>query len=162
MGGALILTLVLKAASFAEGQPIPKEHTCDGADRSPRIDVVDQLPAGTQSWALIVDDPDAPGGTFVHWVIWNLPMKLRTIPDGVPREVLQLPDRSMQGKNGFGNVGWNGPCPPPGAPHRYRFRVFAVDSRLDLPARALASDLERAVKGHLTGQGTLTGTYGRK
>jgi Raf kinase inhibitor-like YbhB/YbcL family protein len=156
---ALLLQLVLRSSAFSEGAPIPKEHTCDGADRSPAVEI-SELPPATQSWALIVDDPDAPGGTFVHWVIWNLPARLRSLPAGVPKEVLDLPDGSRQGKSDFGKVGYNGPCPPRGKPHHYRFRAFVLDGKLALPPRSSAGDLERAVKGHLLGEATLTGTFG--
>jgi Raf kinase inhibitor-like YbhB/YbcL family protein len=159
MTSLLVLQLVVKSAAFASGAPIPKANSCDGEDKSPPIQIESEVPAGTQSWALIVDDPDAPNGIFVHWVIWNLPARLRSIPEGVQRDVLKLPDGSMQGKNDFGNVGWNGPCPPRGKPHHYRFRAYAVDGKLALPARSSAGDLERAIKGHIVGEGTLIGTY---
>ena len=157
----LVLTLVLKSAGFAAHQPIPKPFTCQGTDKSPQLQIDSQMPAGTQSWALIVDDPDAPGGTFTHWVIWNLPARLRSLPEGVQSEVLELPDGSRQGKNDFGKVGYSGPCPPPGKPHHYRFRVFTLDGKLALPPRSSASDLERAIKGHITGEGTLEATFQR-
>jgi Raf kinase inhibitor-like YbhB/YbcL family protein len=161
MTALLVLQLVVKSAAFSPNAAIQKDYTCQGADRSPAIQIDSEMPAGTQSWALIVDDPDAPNGTFVHWVIWNLPPKLRSIGENAPREVLKLPDGSMQGKNDFGNVGYNGPCPPPGKVHHYRFRVFTLDGRLALPARSSASDLERAIKGHITGEGTAVGTFQR-
>jgi Raf kinase inhibitor-like YbhB/YbcL family protein len=161
MTAILVLQLVVKSAAFGNGAEIPKEFTCSGADKSPAVEIGSEMPAGTQSWALIVDDPDAPSGVFVHWVIWNLPARLRSIPEGAPRETLKLADGSMQGKNDFGKVGWGGPCPPPGKPHHYRFRVFALDGKLALPARSSAGDLERAIMGHVTGQGTLTGTFQR-
>jgi Raf kinase inhibitor-like YbhB/YbcL family protein len=160
MSAFMVLTLVLKSAAFADGAPIPKDHSCQGADQSPALEI-SEIPAGTQSFAVIVDDPDAPGGTFVHFVLWNLPPRLRAIPAGLPRDTLKLADGSQQGKNDFGNVGWNGPCPPPGKVHHYRFRVFALDGKLALPPRASAGDLERAIKGHITGEGTLTGTFQR-
>jgi Raf kinase inhibitor-like YbhB/YbcL family protein len=161
MTSLLVLQLVVKSGAFAAGAPVPKVYTCDGGDKSPAVMIDSEIPAGTQSWALIVDDPDAPSGTFVHWVLWNLPPRLRTIPEGIQREVLKLPDGSQQGKNDFGNVGWNGPCPPPGKVHHYRFRVFTLDGKLALPARSSAADLERAIKGHITGEGVLTGTFQR-
>jgi hypothetical protein len=157
---ALVLSLVIKSAAFSAGQPIPKPFTCDGKDQSPRLDV-EGIPTYAQSWAVIVDDPDAPGGTFVHWVIWNLPARFRGVGPGVPAEVPELPDRSRQGKNSFGKIGYSGPCPPPGKPHHYRFRVFALDGKVSLPPGASADDLERAMRGHIVAQGTLTGTYAR-
>jgi Raf kinase inhibitor-like YbhB/YbcL family protein len=160
MSAMLVLTLVVKAAAFGDGKAIPREYTCQGADRSPEI-LLENVPPAAQSWALVVDDPDAPGGTFVHWVIWNLPGKLHALPAGAPPEVLDLPDGSRQGKNDFGKVGWGGPCPPPGKVHHYRFHAFALDGKLALPERASATDLERAVRGHVLAEGTLTGTYRR-
>ncbi|HZS37654.1 MAG TPA: YbhB/YbcL family Raf kinase inhibitor-like protein [Polyangia bacterium] len=156
----LVLALVVKSAAFEADQPIPKPFTCEGADQSPRVDVGD-LPPQAQTWAMIVDDPDAPRGTFTHWVIWNLPIKFHGVGPGVPKETPELPDGSRQGKNGFGKFGWNGPCPPPGKTHHYRFRVFALDGKMALPAGSGASDLERAIKGHVVAEGTLVGTYQR-
>ena len=150
----------ITSQAFTDGGTIPDKYSKYGENRIPPIHF-EEVPSKARSLALIVDDPDAPNGTFVHWVIWNLPTRLRSIPEGVPRDVLKLPDGSQQGKNDFGNVGWNGPCPPPGKPHHYRFRVFAVDGKLALPARSSAGDLERAVKGHITGEGTLVGTFQR-
>ena len=155
----MVLTLAVKSASFGEGQPVPKAFTCDGKDGSPRVDVED-LPPIAASWALIVDDPDAPGGTFVHWVIWNLPEKFHGVGPDVP-QIPDLPDGSRQGKNGFKRLGYNGPCPPPGKLHHYRFRVFALDGKLNLPMGSSAGDLERAIRGHVLAEGTLVGTYRR-
>jgi Raf kinase inhibitor-like YbhB/YbcL family protein len=122
---------------------------------------VSELPPTARSWALIVDDPDAPGGTFVHWVVFNLPPTQRSLGAAVPRDQPQLADGAQQGRNDFGKVGYGGPCPPPGKPHHYRFRAFALDGKVQLPARASAGDLERAIKGHVLAEGTLVGTYGR-
>jgi Raf kinase inhibitor-like YbhB/YbcL family protein len=155
----LLLQLVVKSAAFSSGAAIPKANSCDGVDKSPAIQIDSEIPAGTQSLALIVDDPDAPNGRFVHWVLWNLSPRIRSIPEGIEREALKLPDGSMQGKNDFGNVGWNGPCPPPGKLHHYRFKVYALDGKLTLPARSSAGDVERAIKGHITAEGTLIGTF---
>src|SRR5437868_954577 len=116
MTALFVLSIVLRSAAFGDGQPIPKLYTCDGGDKSPPLEL-GEMPAGAQSWAVIVDDPDAPGGTFVHWVIWDLPKLIRTLPPDAPKEQLQLADRSHQGKNDFGKVGYGGPCPPPGKPH---------------------------------------------
>ena len=147
----LVLSLVVKSSAFSGGQPIPKEHSCQGENTPPPLEV--ELPSGAQSWAMIVDDPDAPSGTFTHWTIWNLPAKQKTLG--------AIPAEAKQGKNDFGKSGWGGPCPPPGKPHHYRFRVFALDGKLDLAPGASPSDLERAMKGHVVGEGTLVGTYRR-
>ncbi len=155
----MVLTLVVKSASFGEGQPIPKPLTCDGKDEAPRLDV-QEMPPNAVSWVLIVDDPDAPGGTFVHWVIWNLPEKFHGVGPAVP-QLPDLPDGSRQGKNGFKKLGYNGPCPPPGKLHHYRFRVFALDGKIGLTMGSNAGDLERAIRGHVLAEGTLTGTYQR-
>jgi Raf kinase inhibitor-like YbhB/YbcL family protein len=148
----LVLSLVVKSSAFAPNQPIPKEHSCQGKDTPPPLEV--DLPPTAQSWAMIVDDPDASSGTFVHWTVWNLPAKEKTLG-------AKIPDGARQGKNDFGKTGWGGPCPPPGKPHHYRFRVFALDGKIDLAAGSSASDLEHAVKGHVVGEGTLVGTYQR-
>jgi Raf kinase inhibitor-like YbhB/YbcL family protein len=157
----LVLTLVVKSASFQNGEAIPKQYTCDGANEVPRIEVSD-MPLTTVSWALVVDDPDAPSGTFTHWVIWNMPARFRFIGGAGTQNLPQLPGGVRQGKNDFGKFGWSGPCPPPGKLHHYRFRVFALDGPLALPASASSSDLERAVKGfHTLAEGSLVGTYSR-
>src|SRR4051794_17594814 len=156
----LVLSLVVKSLAFAPDQPIPKPFTCDGKDESPRLDL-EGLPDTAHSWAVIVDDPDAPAGTWVHWVIWNLPAKLHGVGPAVPKNP-ELVDGSRQGKNSFKNTGYNGPCPPPGKPHHYRFHVYALDGVLALPASASASDLERAMKGHVVAEGVLVGSYARQ
>jgi Raf kinase inhibitor-like YbhB/YbcL family protein len=155
----MVLSLVVKSAAFADGQAIPKEYTCEGKDEAPRIEI-EGMPPIAKSWALIVDDPDAPSGTFVHWVIWNLPEKFHTVGPSVPK-IGELPDGARQGKNDFRKLGWNGPCPPPGKLHHYHFRVFALDGKLALPVGALASDVERAVRGHVLAEGQLVGTFQR-
>jgi Raf kinase inhibitor-like YbhB/YbcL family protein len=157
---ALVLSLVVQSAAFSDGRPIPKQFTCDGSDQSPRVDI-GEMPPSAVTWALIVDDPDAPGGTFVHWAIWNLPAKLHGVGPDVPAVRVDAPDGSRQGKNGFGKLGWGGPCPPKGKPHHYRFRAFALDGKLTLAAGASAEDVERAMKGHVLAEGTLVGTYQR-
>jgi Raf kinase inhibitor-like YbhB/YbcL family protein len=156
----LVLTLVVKTTAFQPDQAIPKVHTCDGKDEPPRIDIVD-MPTIAPTWALVVDDPDAPSGTFTHWIIWNMPGKFHSIGGaGTPR-LPELPGGVKQGKNDFGKFGWNGPCPPPGKVHHYRFRVWALDGVLALPAGAGAGDLERAIRGHVLAEGQMVGTYSR-
>jgi Raf kinase inhibitor-like YbhB/YbcL family protein len=155
----LVLTLVVKSASFGPDQPIPQVNTCDGKDVPPTIEVSD-VPTIARSWALVVDDPDAPGGTFVHWVVFNLPQTMRVLQVSKDQqEMPKLVSGAKQGKNDFGRWGWSGPCPPPGRVHHYRFRVWALDGMLGLPPGAAASDVERAVRGHVLAEGTLTGTY---
>ena len=154
-----IQQISISSDAFNDSTSIPVEHTCDGEDRSPPLSW-NTVPAGTQSIALIVDDPDAPGKTWVHWVIYNLPANTTGLPGAVPKNKT-LDDGSLQGKNDFGRIGYNGPCPPPGKPHRYFFRVYALDTALSLKSGATKSQLESAMSGHILAQGEMVGKYGR-
>ena len=149
----------LSSTAFAAGATIPRQHTCDGPDLSPPLAWAGQ-PDGTQSLALIVDDPDAPAGTWVHWVLFNLPSATRQLPQDVPR-VQNLPDGSKQGKNDFERIGYGGPCPPPGPAHRYFFRLYALDAMLDLAPGSTRAELDQAMAGHIVAETTVIGTYGR-
>ncbi len=151
--------LELKTTAFQPGGGIPKQFTCDGADASPALSWTDP-PAGTESFALIVDNPDAPVGTFVHWVVYNLPSSTRQLPDRVPGHG-EIRGGGLQGVNDFPKTGYGGPCPPPGKPHRYFFRLYALDSKLSLRAGAHRAEVDGAMKGHVLAQGELMGTYGR-
>jgi len=150
---------MIESAAFAQGGTIPRAHTCTGADTSPPMSWKG-VPASAKAIAMVVDDPDAPSGTWVHWVIFDVPADLTRLDEGVPKTA-DLPSRARQGVNDFGRLGYNGPCPPPGPPHHYHFRMFALDSRLDLPANATAAQLEAAIKGHVVATGELVGTFGR-
>ncbi|MCK4937147.1 MAG: YbhB/YbcL family Raf kinase inhibitor-like protein [Methanosarcinales archaeon] len=145
--------------TFNNGSSIPVEYTCDGSDVSPGLSL-DGIPTGSQSIALIMDDPDAPGTTFVHWMTYNIPANSTGLPAGVPNDN-NLDDGSLQGKNDFGKIGYNGSCPPPGKPHRYFFKVYALDTVLDLKSGATKSQLEAAMSGHILAQGEMVGKYGR-
>jgi len=148
------VTFTLTSPSFAEGALIPAEHTCDGADRSPVLRWEGAPDA--RSFALIADDPDAPGGTFTHWVLFDIPGAQRELPAGLAGTP------GVAGRNDFGKAGYGGPCPPPGAPHRYNFTLFALDiAALGLPANAPRRDVEAAMRGHIVGQARLMGRYGR-
>jgi Raf kinase inhibitor-like YbhB/YbcL family protein len=149
----------LTSAAFGHGSRIPGVNTCEGEDTSPPLKWT-APPGGTQSLALVCDDPDAPRGTWVHWVLYNLPKETVELNPGVPA-VPELPSGARQGRNDSGGVGYMGPCPPPGKPHRYFFRLYALDISLSLPAGASKADLERAMDQHILGQGTLMGTYER-
>jgi hypothetical protein len=149
----------LTTSSFTAGGNIPKQFTCEGEDISPSL-VWTEPPPGTQSFALIMDDPDAPMGTFVHWVAYNLPATTRQLPDRVPRND-DLAGGGLQGRNDFGRTGYGGPCPPPGKPHRYFFKLYALDSKLNLQSRIRKKDLEQAMKGHVLAEAQLMGRYGR-
>lgn len=151
----------LSSGAFRDGDEIPSVHTCEGKDTSPPLSIKN-VPQGTKSLALIVDDPDAPGGTFVHWVIWNIPPDTGSIPEGVqPAKTLSSLGGAKQGMNDFGKLGYRGPCPPHGPPHRYFFKLYALDTTVDLEPGASKAELERAMQGHVLAQATLTGRYSR-
>lgn len=149
--------LQLTSPSFANGQ-IPAKFTCDGSDTSPQLEWA-APPSATQSFALTVVDHDAPMGSFVHWVLYDLPPETRGLPEGVPKQK-QLADGSKQGENDFDKVGYGGPCPPSGT-HRYTFSLYALDSKMNLPPRASRSDVEHALKGHVLAYGQLVARYHR-
>lgn len=149
----------LTSTAFLPGKPIPADYSCDGADRSPAL-AWSELPADTRSFALVVDDPDAPRGTWVHWVLFNLPADAVELAPGVPRSP-ELPSGARQGVNDAGDVGYGGPCPPRGKPHRYFFRLHALDCTLNLRPGVNRSDLDKAMAGHILAEATLMGTYQR-
>jgi hypothetical protein len=149
----------LKSSAFEAGGIIPKKHTCDGPDVSPPLSWSD-VPGGAKSLALIADDPDAPMGTWVHWVAWNIPPNARGLEEGVPKKD-SLPNGMKQGTTDFRSIGYGGPCPPSGT-HRYFFKLYALDASLNLPPSTTKKDLERAMQGHLLQQVALMGKYARK
>jgi Raf kinase inhibitor-like YbhB/YbcL family protein len=151
--------LELKTSAFLPGGNIPKQFTCSGADVSPAL-TWSNPPTRTRSLALIMDDPDAPVGTFVHWVVFNLPASARQLPAGVPGNN-EIPGGGKPGVNDFPKIGYGGPCPPPGKPHRYFFRLYALDSQLDLNGTVRRKDVDQAMKGHVLAHGELMGLYGR-
>ncbi len=153
------MSLKLTTTAFQPGGIIPKKFTCDGADVSPALAWSD-LPAGTQSVALIMDDPDAPVGTWVHWVLYDLPPSARELPEGVPKQE-DLSSSARQGRNDFRKIGYGGPCPPRGPAHRYFFKLYALDAKTKLKAGATKADLERAMQGHIVAQAELIGRYQR-
>jgi Raf kinase inhibitor-like YbhB/YbcL family protein len=155
--GGASTTFALTSPAFAAGAEIPRQYTCKGADTSPAL-AWSGAPANTASFALIVDDPDAPHGTWVHWVLWNLPASVHSLPEGLPKRD-QLDDGSRQGRNSNQKVGYSGPCPPSGQTHRYFFRLYALDGKLDLAAGAGRSDLDTAMKGHVLAQTEYMGTF---
>jgi Raf kinase inhibitor-like YbhB/YbcL family protein len=159
MRGGNAMSLALTTTAFTNGGAIAKKYTCDGADLSPALNW-SGVPAGAQSLALITDDPDAPMGTWTHWIIWNIPASATALPEGVPASDV-LDNGARQGRNDFRRIGYGGPCPPPGRPHRYFFRLYALDTRLDLKAGSARSQLEAAMKSHVLSQAELMGTYGR-
>jgi Raf kinase inhibitor-like YbhB/YbcL family protein len=158
----VIVALTLTSGAFAAGSGIPSKHTCDGADVSPSLSW-SGAPAGTVAFALIADDPDAPAGTWVHWVLFNLPGNLTGLPEGVSKTD-QLVDfgGTLQGRNDFRRIGYGGPCPPPGKPHRYFFKLYALNAALPLKAGATKQEVERAMRGHVLAETSLMGTYARQ
>jgi Raf kinase inhibitor-like YbhB/YbcL family protein len=149
----------LTSGAFEPGRSIPTRLSCEGADASPDLRWTDP-PAGTKSLALIVEDPDAPGGKFIHWVAFNLPATERQLAGGI-KPSGPPPNGMLQGRNDFGKLGYGGPCPPKGQIHRYYFRLFALDGNVALQAGASAEELRAAMQGHLLGEAELMGTFKR-
>jgi Raf kinase inhibitor-like YbhB/YbcL family protein len=154
------MNLNLTSTAFENGQPIPKRYTGDAEDISPSLTWSDP-PKETKSCVLICDDPDAPGGTWVHWVLFNLPADLRDLAEAVPASAT-LSNAAKHGTNDFGNLGYGGPAPPPGKPHRYFFKLYALDRTLDLAAGATKDQVLAACKGHILAEAQLMGTYQRR
>ena len=153
------MTLSLSSSVFQDGDSIPTRYTCDGQDVSPPL-AWGEPPAGTQSFALILDDPDAPGGVFTHWLVFNLPADSRELAEAVPAQN-ELPTGALQGKNDFGTIGYRGPCPPSGSTHHYRFTIYALDQPLDLKAGISRAQVIDAITGHILAWGQLVGMYQR-
>jgi len=153
------MALQLTSSAFNEGGTIPTKHTCSGEDISPPLSWSD-APAGTKSFALIVDDPDAPVGVWVHWVLFNIPPDRVSLPGGIVKAET-APGFGIQGKNDFRRLGYGGPCPPPGKPHRYFFKLYALDTILNLNPGCSKAEVERAIQGHILAQAQLMGKFGR-
>jgi len=153
------MNLKIYSSAFEDGGMIPSKYTCDGADISPPL-AWSGLPEGTKSIAIINDDPDAPMGTWVHWVIYNIPPTAQGLGEDIKR-VEKLPDGTLQGKNSWGRIGYGGPCPP-GGTHRYFFKIYALDKMLNLKAGATKEELLTAMKGHILAQAQFYGKYSRK
>ncbi len=152
------MDIKVTSSAFKNEGLIPAKFTCDDEDVSPPLQW-DEVPQGTKSIALISDDPDAPMGTWVHWVLFNLPPDTRELAEDIP------PDRALQGgakqgTNDFGRIGYGGPCPPSGT-HRYFFKIYALDAEIKLQAGVRKRDLLKAMEGHIIGQGQLMGKYKR-
>jgi Raf kinase inhibitor-like YbhB/YbcL family protein len=156
-GAAMPITVTSQA--FQNMQPIPPKYTCDGQDISPPIAWKD-VPPETKSIVLICDDPDAPVGTWTHWVCYGIPATVDSLPEDVPKKD-SLPVGGCQGINSWLKLGYGGPCPPSG-PHRYFFKVLALDVAMNLPSGKNRKDIEKAMRGHVIGQGELIGTYQRR
>ena len=154
------MKLQLASTAFADGQPIPRQHAFADQNLSPPLQWSGAPPA-TKSLALICDDPDAPMGTWVHWVIYDLPPDTAGLAEGVAKSP-ELPNGAKQGVNDFKRIGYGGPAPPPGKPHRYFFKLYALDTKTDLKPGATKNDLVKAMKGHVLAEGQLMGTYQSK
>lgn len=147
----IITTLLISSLAFNQGGMMPSQFTCDGKNVNPPLHI-DKIPEGTKSLALIVDDPDAPRGTWVHWVVWNIPPT---------HEIGENTTPGVQGLNDFQKASYDGPCPPSGT-HRYYFKVYALDTMLTLTPHSRKQDLEKAMKDHIIGSGEIMGRYARK
>jgi Raf kinase inhibitor-like YbhB/YbcL family protein len=152
-------SLQITSDAFADGKMIPRDHTCDGADRSPPLHW-DGAPERTKALALVVDDPDAPSGVFTHWLLYNVPAAAKALDEGVATKGT-LGDGSRQGTNDFGQVGWKGPCPPPGSTHRYFFKLYALSAPLELEPGAKRDAVEKAIKEKKLAEAQLKGRYER-
>ena len=155
-----VMNISVTSSAFTDSRPIPDKFTCTGSNVSPPLQW-GNAPAGVKSFALITDDPDAPMGTWVHWVIYNLPPATMSLAENLPPSP-ELPDGSKQGVNDFRQPGYGGPCPPPGKPHRYLFKIYALDTMLNLKSSATKKELLKAMDGHVLAQGQLIGTYQRQ
>ncbi|MDM9385129.1 YbhB/YbcL family Raf kinase inhibitor-like protein [Chlorogloeopsis sp. ULAP01] len=154
-----VQNMKLASSVLEENDFIPAKYTCDGADISPALSW-DEPPPETESFALIVDDPDAPKRTFVHWVVYDIPAKARQLSEQIAT-VKTLPNGGVQGKNDFGNLGYGGPCPPSGT-HRYFFKLYALDKKLGLQPGATKNQIEAAMDGHILATAELVGRYQRQ
>lgn len=159
------MSLTLRSDAFEPGAEIPVRHTCEGDDLSPPLTWSD-APPGTESFALVVDDPDAPDPenprtTWVHWVVYNLPPAVEGLVEGAGNDADDLPGGTLQGRNDWQRTGWGGPCPPIGC-HRYFFKLYALDARLDDLGEPTKGELEAAMAGHVVGRVELVGTYRKR
>jgi len=150
----------LTSSAFKTSTAIPKQFTCEGKNVSPPLTWTG-TPTNVKSFALIADDPDAPSGTWVHWVVYDLPATTTELPEDTPKSQL-IPGNAKQGITDFKQVGYGGPCPPPGKPHRYFFKLYALDEMLNLKPGATKKDIEKAMSGHILATAELVGTYERK
>ncbi len=154
-----VMAFELKSPAFAASDDIPRKFTCEGPDFSPALQW-GEPPAGAASLSLVMDDPDAPAGTWVHWVLYDLPATARELPENVPKGQ-ELANGARQGRNDFGKIGYGGPCPPPGPAHRYFFKLYALDAKTNLKPGSTKAELERAMKGHILAKAELMGRYRR-
>lgn len=150
----------ITSTAFEEGETIPRKYTCAGEDVSPAL-TWSESPKGTKSFVLICDDPDAPVGTWVHWVLYGISPNVTTLDENVPPDGEVL-DGARQGRNDFGNLGYGGPCPPPGRAHRYYFKLYALDIKPELAVGATKAEVLKAIEGHVLSEAQLMGRFARK
>lgn len=153
------MSIVISSPAFTEGSVIPKRNAGDGDNLSPALSW-SGYPSGTKSFAILVEDPDAPAGTFTHWILFNISTGVNRLPEGLP-EKPDLPGIGRHGMNDARKTGYLGPYPPPGKPHRYFYKIFAVDKELELPSDCSATQVQKAMRDHILDTGSLMGTYRR-
>jgi len=158
--GATGMALTITSPAFTDSASIPRKYSCDGNDVSPPLSW-SGVPDNAKSLALIMDDPDAPNGTWTHWVVWNIPVNSTSLPEGVSKTTASITGGGMQGQNSWPKTGYGGPCPPPGNAHHYYFRLFALDNMLTLPDSTGSAALQRAMTGHIVAQAQTLGMYSR-
>lgn len=151
--------LDLKSSVFSNEAYIPDKYTCKGGNVSPPLEW-NEVPGETESLALVMEDPDAPSGTWDHWVIYNIPANVNELEEGIPKEE-ELHNGIKQGLNDFGKIGYGGPCPPPGKAHRYIFKLYALNEKMDIPAGLNKENLIKKIREHIIGESKLTGLYKR-
>jgi Raf kinase inhibitor-like YbhB/YbcL family protein len=156
-GASFAFSLTISSPAFAPGATIPKAYTCMGGNYSPALQW-EHAPEGAKSFAIIVDDPDAPVGTFTHWIIFNIPAGQTSLAEKASPKG-ELPEGALEGKNNFGRIGYMGPCPPPGSPHRYFFKLYALDVMLDLPAGEKKDKLTKSMAGHILAEAQIIGMF---
>ncbi|MBN1872460.1 MAG: YbhB/YbcL family Raf kinase inhibitor-like protein [Candidatus Omnitrophica bacterium] len=153
------MAFTIKSSAFKDGELMSEKYTCKGEDLSPPL-AWSEVPQQTKSFAIICDDPDAPFVTWVHWVIYDIPADVTQLPEGIPTKET-LPNGAKQGKNDFRKIGYGGPCPPPGGPHRYLFKLYALDKILELEPGLTKKEILAAMEGHILGKTTLIGKFKR-
>jgi Raf kinase inhibitor-like YbhB/YbcL family protein len=153
------MSFTLRSDAFNHGHSIPAHNTCDGQGLSPQLTWIDP-PAGTRAFVLIVDDPDAPSGLFTHWIVCNIPPNIHTLPESTPGATA-FPQGVVEGRNGFGDIGYGGPCPPKGNAHHYRFTLYALDAPIGVKHGVTKEQVLDAMRGHILDQTKLEGTYQR-
>lgn len=154
------MPFAIKTTAFSNGGEIPRKYTCSGENVSPALTWT-ETPPQARSLALICDDPDAPGGTWTHWIVWNIPAQASSLPEAVPTHQETLTGGARQGRNDFGRIGYGGPCPPPGRPHRYFFRLYALGTVLDIKPGAARAELESAMNAHVVAKAEWMGLFKR-